>query len=58
MQQDPKFPRELFEQLVFKAIGSASMCWTDIPNAGKFKSEEARTIGEELITRIMYIVND
>lgn len=38
----------LLETAVYRAIGQASMCWTQTPR-GIFKSEEADKIGKKLL---------
>lgn len=38
-------------ELVFHAIGEASMCWEKIPQ-GKFDDARAKAIGEDLINKI------
>lgn len=37
---------------VFQSLGQASMCWTEVQNAGVFMSELAIKTGEELIGEI------
>ena len=41
-----------WERLIMRAIGEASMCWTDIDKAGVFKSEDAQQIGKKLLQDI------
>ena len=38
-----------YEEIVFKAIGAASMCWSKIDKVGVFDSTKAKAIAEELI---------
>jgi len=39
------------EEVVYQAIGHASMCWTPRPE-GVFDSEEASRVGAELVTTL------
>jgi hypothetical protein len=36
-------------EAVFLALGAASVCWQDLTRAGRFDSERATRIGEELL---------
>lgn len=42
---------------VFEAIGSASMCWTNIMKAGIFEAEEAHEIGKKLMADIKKLMS-
>jgi hypothetical protein len=39
------------EELIFQALGAASMCWTGAPS-GTFDSTRCKQIGEELIAAL------
>lgn len=39
------------EQLVYQALGAASVCWEGVPH-GVFLSERCKQIGEELIKEL------
>ena len=39
------------EELIFQALGAASMCWTGTPS-GVFDSTRCKQIGEELIAAL------
>ena len=39
------------DQIVYEAIGRASMCWSEIPS-GVFDSTKAKEIGDELIAKL------
>lgn len=41
-----------WEELIMTAMCEASMCWTDIDNAGVFDSTRAKQIGEKLLQDI------
>lgn len=41
-----------WEELIFTAIGEASMCWSDIDKAGVFDSTKAQQIGKKLLQDI------
>ena len=47
---------ERLRELVFQALGQASMCWSEIPR-GVFDSEQAIQIGNELMKAIEAHVN-
>lgn len=40
------------EELVFQALGAASMCWENPAGAGVFESDRAKEIGDELLARL------
>lgn len=40
------------EELVFQAIGAASMMWEHPERAGVFESDRAKTLGDELLARL------
>jgi hypothetical protein len=42
---------ERIEQVVFQAIGAASMCWSETP-MGVFESTRAKQIGDDLVAFI------
>ena len=42
-------PDEQLARAVFQALGAASMCWDDINQAGVFRSDLARSIGNGLL---------
>jgi hypothetical protein len=39
-------------EVVFQALGAASVCWDDIEKAGVFQSEKAKEIGDALVAWI------
>lgn len=41
------------EEMVFQALGEASMCWSEIPK-GVFDSDHAKEIGERLVADIKH----
>ena len=45
------------KEKVFQALGQASMCWSKTPK-GKFDSDQAKKIGNELIKDIMLDIED
>jgi hypothetical protein len=47
LPQDSDHPMTL-EEVVFQALGHASMCWTPRPE-GVFDDEEASKVGNELL---------
>jgi len=53
---EPAKPRVSLEELVFTALGQASMCWYQIPR-GIFNSEEANKIGKKLIREIIKLTH-
>lgn len=47
----PAITREAAAELIFTALGEASMCWNPRPT-GEFDSTRATRIGEKLITQL------
>ena len=45
-------PLSNWKDLITKAMGEASMCWSDIDKAGIFDSEKALKIGQKLLSDI------
>lgn len=43
---------------VFQALGQASSCWTDLPEAGIFMSDLCVKIGDELVSLIEEWIED
>src|SRR5207302_4508272 len=43
---------ETLDELVFQALGAASVCWAYPEKAGVFNSDRAKALGEELLMRI------
>ena len=50
-----KFMAEL-NQLIFEALGEASMCWSETPK-GIFDGNKAKIIGDDLISKIMELID-
>ena len=48
----PKTIREA----VFMAIGSGSMCWSDIDKAGVFDTTKAKKVSEDLLSDILALL--
>lgn len=44
-----------WEELIMKAIGQVSMCWSDVDKAGVFNSKLAGQIGTKLLNDIKHI---
>lgn len=43
---------ETLNELVFQALGAASMCWETPEGAGVFDSTRAKAIGDEVVARL------
>lgn len=39
-------------ELLFQAVGAASMCWEHVEKAGVFDSDRAKAIAEEVVSRL------
>jgi hypothetical protein len=46
--------KEKLEELIFTALGEASMCWTETPH-GIFDSTRAKEIGDKLVIDILQL---
>lgn len=42
---------------IFQAIGSASVCWSDVDNAGEFQAQRAHDIGLNLCNYIADMID-
>ena len=50
-----KEQKEQLKTLVFTALGSASMCWSETPK-GIFESDKCELIGDKLIDDILELI--
>jgi hypothetical protein len=46
--------KKIIEELVFTALGEASMCWTPLPSSQVFDSAKAKEIGDRLVKDLLF----